>query len=191
MRTPVKEATIKGNSLGNQLRREDILPPFSMFYSLPLDPGRALLVGAPERLAIASDGGGACRGDWRGAGDDPLSPGAPWRCQCVAVQMPPDRLPRRRTGGVVGQAQSVRHMGALVAPPGGDGAIAAIPTPHRTTGPREQSGEGMAFAPAAAKVWHGGEDLDEGLRLCYHDGAPEYRVLAHGERAGKARLPVG
>ena len=25
---------MKGNSLGNQLRREDILPPFSMFYSL-------------------------------------------------------------------------------------------------------------------------------------------------------------
>src|SRR5215813_2420499 len=34
MRTPVRGATIKGNSLGNQLRREDILPPFSMFYSL-------------------------------------------------------------------------------------------------------------------------------------------------------------
>src|SRR5215475_13153183 len=34
MRTPVKGATIKGNSLGNQLRREDMLPPFSMFYSL-------------------------------------------------------------------------------------------------------------------------------------------------------------
>jgi hypothetical protein len=49
----------------------------------------------------------------------------------------------------------------------------------------------MAFAPTTAKVWHGGEDLDEGLRLCDHDGAPEYRVLAHGERAGKARLPVG
>ena len=32
--TPGKGATMKGNSLGNQLRREDILPPFSMFYSL-------------------------------------------------------------------------------------------------------------------------------------------------------------
>jgi hypothetical protein len=27
----------------------------------------------------------------------------------------------------------------------------------------------MAFAPTAAKVWDLGEDLDEGLRLCYHD----------------------
>src|SRR6516162_5440158 len=34
MKTPVKGATIKGNALGNQLRREDILPPFSRFYSL-------------------------------------------------------------------------------------------------------------------------------------------------------------
>jgi hypothetical protein len=27
----------------------------------------------------------------------------------------------------------------------------------------------MAFALTAAKVWDRGEDLDEGLRLCYHD----------------------
>src|SRR6516165_9724634 len=38
MKTPVKGATIKGNALGNQLRREDILPPFSRFYSLPSAP---------------------------------------------------------------------------------------------------------------------------------------------------------
>src|SRR5262249_8653904 len=34
LRAPVKGATMQGNSLGNQLRREDILPSFSMFYSL-------------------------------------------------------------------------------------------------------------------------------------------------------------
>jgi hypothetical protein len=49
----------------------------------------------------------------------------------------------------------------------------------------------MAFAPTAAKVWDLGEDLDEGLRLCYHDGSPWERVLAHMERAGEARLHVG
>src|SRR5215471_20641031 len=32
--TPVTEANLHGNSLGNQLRRKDILPPFRMFYSL-------------------------------------------------------------------------------------------------------------------------------------------------------------
>src|SRR6266536_690861 len=32
--TPVKGANIQENSLGNQLRRQDILPPFRMFYSL-------------------------------------------------------------------------------------------------------------------------------------------------------------
>jgi hypothetical protein len=48
----------------------------------------------------------------------------------------------------------------------------------------------MAFTPTTAKVRHLGEDLDEGLRLCYHGGPPEYRVLAHVERAGKARLHV-
>src|SRR2546427_7783877 len=32
--TPVKRANMKGNSLGNRLRRKDILPPFRMFYSL-------------------------------------------------------------------------------------------------------------------------------------------------------------
>jgi hypothetical protein len=31
----------------------------------------------------------------------------------------------------------------------------------------------MAFAPTAAKVRHLGEDLDEGLRLCYHGGPLE------------------
>jgi hypothetical protein len=42
----------------------------------------------------------------------------------------------------------------------------------------------MAFAPTAAKIGHLGEDLDEGLRLCYHESPLEYRVLAHAERAG-------
>src|SRR5712692_4422316 len=32
--TPVQGANMKGNSLGNRLRRKDILPPFRMFYSL-------------------------------------------------------------------------------------------------------------------------------------------------------------
>ena len=49
----------------------------------------------------------------------------------------------------------------------------------------------MAFALTAAKVRNLGEDFDEGRRLCYHGGPPEYRVLAHVERAGKARLYVG
>src|SRR5437016_589457 len=38
IRTPVKGANIKGDSLGNQLRRKAILPPFRMFYSLGLVP---------------------------------------------------------------------------------------------------------------------------------------------------------
>src|SRR6516162_9881650 len=45
MKTPVKGATIKGNALGNQLRREDILPPFSRFYSLGGRAGRARVGG--------------------------------------------------------------------------------------------------------------------------------------------------
>ncbi len=48
----------------------------------------------------------------------------------------------------------------------------------------------MAFAPTTVKVRNLGEDLDEGLRLCYHGSPPEYRALAHVERAGKARLHV-
>jgi hypothetical protein len=34
--TPGKGANLQGNSLGNHLRRKDILPPFRMFYSLLL-----------------------------------------------------------------------------------------------------------------------------------------------------------
>jgi hypothetical protein len=37
--TPAKGANLQGNSLGNQLRRKDILSPFRMFYSL----GRACM----------------------------------------------------------------------------------------------------------------------------------------------------
>src|SRR6266478_6512568 len=37
--TPVKGANMKGNSLGNQLRRKDILLSFRMFYSLLRVPG--------------------------------------------------------------------------------------------------------------------------------------------------------
>src|SRR5437764_15315425 len=48
----------------------------------------------------------------------------------------------------------------------------------------------MAFTPTAAKVWNLGEDLDEGLRLCYHKGPPEGRVLVHARRAGQARPHV-
>jgi hypothetical protein len=49
----------------------------------------------------------------------------------------------------------------------------------------------MALAPTATKVRNLGADLDEGRRLCYPGGPPEYSVLAHVERAGKARLDVG
>src|SRR5712692_6685026 len=40
--TPVQGANMKGNSLGNRLRRKDILPPFRMFYSLLLHPNEWL-----------------------------------------------------------------------------------------------------------------------------------------------------
>jgi hypothetical protein len=90
----------------------------------------------------------------------------------------------------VGKAQRLGNTAAVIAPPFGDGAIAAIATQHRTTGQREYSGQGMAFAPMAAKVWNLGEDLDEGLRLCYHDGPPAERVLVHVRCAGKARPHV-
>ena len=36
MRTPVQGANLQGNSLGHQLRRKAILPPFRRFYSLVL-----------------------------------------------------------------------------------------------------------------------------------------------------------
>ena len=32
----------------------------------------------------------------------------------------------------------------------------------------ENGRQGMAFTPTTAQVRHLGEDLDEGLRLCYH-----------------------
>ena len=38
--TPAKGANLQGNSLGNQLRRKDILSPFRMFYSLGPGWGR-------------------------------------------------------------------------------------------------------------------------------------------------------
>ena len=46
--TPVKGARMKGNSLGNRLHRKDILPPFSMFYSL--DGG-----GTADKIGVLHD----------------------------------------------------------------------------------------------------------------------------------------
>ena len=48
-----------------------------------------------------------------------------------------DRVQRRRTRCVVSKAQRMRDTGAVIAPPFGNGAIAAIATQHRTTGQRE------------------------------------------------------
>ena len=149
-----------------------------------------MLAGAPQRFAVEGHGGFARRWSGGGADDDPLRPGAQCRFQCVAVHMSKNRVQRRRTGGVVGKAQRLGDTVAVIAPPFGDGAIAARATQHRTTGQREYSGQGMAFAPMAAKVWNLGEDLDEGLRLCYHDGPPAERVLVHVRCAGKARPHV-
>jgi hypothetical protein len=44
----------------------------------------------------------------------------------------------------------------------------------------------MAFAPTAAKVGNLSEDLDEGLRLCYHTSPPGDRVLVHAGHARQA-----
>jgi len=83
--------------------------------------------------------------------------------------MSKDRVQRCRTRRVVRKAQRLGNPSAVIASPCGDGALATIATQHRTTGQRKNGGQGMAFALTAAKVWDRGEDLDEGLRLCYHD----------------------
>ena len=86
--------------------------------------------------------------------------------------MPKHRVQRRGTGGVVGKAQRLGDTGAILVPPFGKGTLATVATHHRTTGQREHGRQGMAFAPTAAKVGNIGEDLDEGLRLCYHKSLP-------------------
>ena len=83
--------------------------------------------------------------------------------------MSKDRVQRCRTRRVVRKAQRLGNPSAVIAAPFGDGALATRATQHRTTGQRKNGGQGRAFALTAAKVWDRGEDLDEGLRLCYHD----------------------
>jgi hypothetical protein len=118
------------------------------------------------------------------ADDDTLSPSAQLRFQLVTIQLAKERVQRRRTRRVVGQAESVSDTGTVIAPPCGDGTLALGVTSHRTTGQRKHGGEGMAFAPTAAKGRNLSEDLDERLRLCAHGGLPSQRVLAHTGRAG-------
>src|SRR5215471_11101429 len=137
-----------------------------------MDPRRALLARAPQRFAIESDGGFARRWGRGDCADDLLSPGAQLRFQGVAVHMPKDRMQRRRTGSVVGKAQRLGDLSAIIVPPCSTGTIAAVATQHRTTGQREHGRQGMASAPTAAKVWNLGEDLNEGLQLCYHTSPP-------------------
>src|SRR6266851_9219125 len=52
--TPVQGDNMKGNSLGNRLRRKDILPPFRMFYSLAQRrrQGFCAQAHAPENEAV-------------------------------------------------------------------------------------------------------------------------------------------
>ena len=49
----------------------------------------------------------------------------------------------------------------------------------------------MACALTAAKVRYLGKDLDERLRLCYHESPPSERVLAYTGRAGEAKPHIG
>src|SRR5262249_18438617 len=67
-----------------------------------------------------------------------------------------------------------------------NGTRAAVATQQRPTGQCEHGRQGMALAPTAAKVGHLSEDLDEGLRLCYHTSPPADRVLVHAGRARQA-----
>src|SRR5688572_19392033 len=49
----------------------------------------------------------------------------------------------------------------------------------------------MACALTAAKVRYLGKDLDERLRLCYHESPPSERVLAYTGRAEEAKPHIG
>src|SRR5438067_12506151 len=102
-----------------------------------MDPRRTLLSRASQRFAIESDSGFVRRWGRRGADDDPLGPGAQFRFYFVAVYVPKDCVQRCRTGRVVGKAQSVSRTGTVIAPPFGDGVIAAIATYHPATAQRE------------------------------------------------------
>jgi hypothetical protein len=128
-----------------------------------------LLSRAPQRFAIQRHGNVAYRLGWECADDDPLSPGTQFRFHGVAVSVPKDCVQRCCTRRIVGKTQGLSDPSAVIAPPFGDGTLAARATQHRTAGQGENGGQGMAFTPTTAKVWKLGEDLDEGLRLCYHD----------------------
>src|SRR4029450_528908 len=119
-------------------------------------PRSTLLMGAPKCFAVQRRGGFAHRRGDGCADHDTLSPGAQFRFYLVAVYVPKDRVQRRRTRRIVGKAQRLDDLGAVIAPPFGDGTIAAIATQHRTTGQRENGGQGMAFAPTATEVWSPG-----------------------------------
>src|SRR5262245_7604263 len=119
--TPAKGANLQGNSLGNQLRRKDILSPFRMFYSLPAgqDGGRdrrAELAQAPRRaktarptkahapaalpalasLRAALDDLGLAPGLWRPQPWRRLA--ASWPTTSAPLQAPDDLQERRRRG---------------------------------------------------------------------------------------------
>src|SRR4029453_18997 len=50
-----KGANLQGNSLGNQLRRKDILPPFRMFYSLAPTSTRCVSQRRPSSVSQNQD----------------------------------------------------------------------------------------------------------------------------------------
>ena len=109
------------------------------------------------------------------------------RLKLLPVHVPKDGVERGRTGCAMGEAERLRDPCAIIAPPCGDGALAARATQHRTTRQREDGRERMAFAPRFTKVGQGSKHFNERTWMCYHQTPPWERVVAHVGDAGQAK----
>jgi hypothetical protein len=149
-------------------------------------PWSPLLFGAPERFPIESHGG---RWRLRRGGqtlDDTVGPGSHRGFALRAIHVPKDRMERGRTGRVVREAQRLRQPGTIIAAPGGDGTLAAIPTQHRPTRQRQDGGEWMAFPTRLTKIGDGSEHCNERTGMCSHQAPPLVRGVAQVGDAGQA-----
>ena len=103
-------------------------------------PGSPLFFRASQRFAIKGHRDFRRLRCWGETVDHTVGPGSQVRFKLVAIHVPKDRVERRSTGDVVGEAEGVGEPRTIIASPFGHGTLAAIATQHRTTRQSEYGG---------------------------------------------------
>src|SRR4029434_3136178 len=95
-------------------------------------------------------------------------------------------MERRRTRGVVGEAECPSDPCAIIPAPCGDGTIAASATQHRTTRQSKYGASRLTFATRLTKVGYGREHFDQRTWMCYHEFLLSEGVVTQVEDAEQA-----